>query len=267
VVLGIVRLILFGVETTVTIAVALVASLADAEAKLSYRFSQWWARAALKVCATRVHVDGLEHLDPARPYVFMSNHRSNLDVLALVEALWDFQLRWVAKEELARIPGFGWALRATKHIIINRADHAQAVASLAAAERRMGSGISVVFFPEGTRGGEQMLPFKKGGFVFAIETKTPIVPIAITGTSSILPRGHWLLRHGGDVRVEVQPPIATADLTLADRDALMAAVRASIESGLAGAALVAEPSARPAYDASRHGGRRSGAALPSGVGR
>ena len=266
-VLGIVRLILFGVETAVTIPIVLALSLADAEAKLSYRFAQWWAWTALKFCATRVHVEGLEHLDASRPYVVMTNHRSNLDVLALVEALWNLQLRWVAKEELARIPGFGWALRATKHIIINRKDHAQAVASLAAAERRMSSGISVVFFPEGTRGFGQMLPFKKGGFIFAIETKTPIVPIAITGTARILPKGNWLLRHGGDVRVAVQPPIPTAALTLADRDALMAQVRASIEAGLAGAAPVSEPSAAPAYDAERRDRRTAGPALRSGVGR
>jgi 1-acyl-sn-glycerol-3-phosphate acyltransferase len=269
VVLGIVRLILFGVDTAIAVPAALAASLADSEAKLSYHVAQWWAWAGVKICGSTVHVDGLEHLDPTRSYVFMSNHRSNVDVLALVEALWDFQLRWVAKEELAKIPWFGWALRATKHIIINRADHAQAVASLAAAERRMGTGISVVFFPEGTRGTDQMLPFKKGGFIFAIETKTAIVPIAIIGTDRILPKGHWLCRQGGDVRVSVQPPISTVGLSLDDRDALMAAVRSAIESGLERAAAVPERAAAaktPAFDA-RRPRPLHGAPLPSGARR
>jgi 1-acyl-sn-glycerol-3-phosphate acyltransferase len=165
----------------------------------------------------------------------MSNHRSNFDVLVLITALWDFQLRWVAKEELARIPGFGWALKATKQIFINRRDHAAAVASLERARERVQSGISVVFFPEGTRSEHGMLPFKKGGFVFAIETGTPIVPIGITGTASILPRNGWLVRRGGTVRVVIQPPIPTAHLTVADRDHLLAAVERAIGSCCDGA--------------------------------
>ena len=268
VILGIIRLALFGIDTALWIPAVLLAAPADAEAKASYGIARWWAWLNVRVCGGRVHVEGLDHLDANRSYVFMSNHRSNFDVLALVEALWDFQLRWVAKEELARIPGFGWALRAMKHIIIDRTDHAQAVASLAEATRRMSSGISVVFFPEGTRSATgTMLPFKKGGFVFAIETKTPIVPIAITGTSSILPKGGWLVRHGGDVRVAVQPPISTAALTLEDRDALMLAVRSAIENGVAEAATAPEPAkaSRPRRIRPRHKGPTHGAPLPSGV--
>ena len=73
-----------------------------------------------------------------------------------------------------------------------------------------------------------MLPFKKGGFVFAIETGTPIVPIGISGTASILPRHGWLVRHGGDVTVLVRPPIPTAGLTLDDREALLAETERAI---------------------------------------
>src|SRR6266436_7169532 len=164
VILGILSLIVFGIDTAFWIPAVMLASLADRDARLAYRMAQHWAAFNLKLTGTHVVVDGLEQLDPRQSYVFMSNHRSNLDVLVLVEALWKFQLRWVAKEELFRIPGFGWGLRATKQILVNRADHAQAVASLAAAKQRMHDRISVVFFPEGTRGcGGEMLPFKKGG--------------------------------------------------------------------------------------------------------
>ncbi len=247
-ILGIVRLIVFGIDTALWIPPILLASLADGDARLAFRLAQGWASVNLKVTGTRVAVDGLEQLDPRQSYVFMSNHRSNLDVLALVEALWDFQLRWVAKEELFRIPLFGWALRATKQILVNRADHAQAVASLAAAKQRMHDGISVVFFPEGTRGrGGDMLPFKKGGFVFAIETGATIVPIAITGTASILPRAGWLVRRGGDVRVSICRPIPARAYTIAQRDAVLADVRAAITARLAviDAAASAVPSGVP----------------------
>ncbi len=99
-----------------------------------------------------------------------------------------------------------------------------------------------------------MLPFKKGGFMFAIETATPIVPIAISGTAAILPKGHWLVRRGGDVRVAVRPPIPTERLSVEDRDALMATVRSSIAAGLdeVGAASEAPvASGAPAYGVRR----------------
>ncbi len=229
-ILGAVRLIIFAVDTVLWIPVVLLASLYDRDACLAFRISRWWAWTNLRLVGARVTVEGLEHLDPRTSYVFVSNHRSNLDVLALLVALWDFQLRWVAKEELFRIPLFGWALRALKQVLVNRADHAQALASLAAAKQRMHDGISVVFFPEGTRDGGTMLPFKKGGFVFALETAAPIVPIGISGTERLLPRAAWTVQHGGDVRVAISPPIPTTGLSRDDRDALLAEVRAVIAS-------------------------------------
>lgn len=255
---GVFRLCVFALDTAIAIPLVVLASLADQEAKLAYRVAGLWAWGNLRLCGAELTVTGLEHLDPRRAYVFMSNHRSNLDVLALVVALWDFQLRWVAKEELFRIPFFGWALRASGQILINRADHAQAVASLALAKERIWNGISVVFFPEGTRSHGTMLPFKKGGFVFAIETGTPIVPIGIRGTAGILPRDGWLVRQGGAVSIVVCPPIATDSLTLADRDALLARVEQSIAACVdgpsavpTGAAQPAPPSAAPAVARAR----------------
>jgi 1-acyl-sn-glycerol-3-phosphate acyltransferase len=136
-----------------------------------------------------------------------------------VAALEEFQLRWVAKRELTRIPVFGWALRHTGHIIIDRSDHEQAIASLRAARKQMEEGISVMIFPEGTRGvtGQPLLPFKKGGFMLALETGFPIVPLAIRGSGRILPRGSLTPRRG-HIEVVVGPPIPVAGL---DRDELM----------------------------------------------
>ena len=245
-ILGAVRLIVFGVDTFVTILAAMLASLWDRDARLACRVVQLWAWLNLKLVGAHVTIEGFDHLDPRRSYVFVSNHRSNLDVLALIAALWEFQLRWVAKEELFRIPLFGWGLRATKQILVNRADHAQAVASLARAKKRMHDGISVVFFPEGTRGSAgTMLPFKKGSFVFALETGAPIVPIAISGTERLLPRAAWTVQHGGDVRVAICPPIPTAGRSLDERDALLAEVRAVLERSVERLDGRAVPAAAP----------------------
>jgi len=248
---GMLRLILLVVDTVCFVPVVVVASLADPEAKLGFRIARYWAWLNNRIAGVRLRVAGLEHLDPARSYVFLSNHRSHVDVLALVEALWSYQLRWVTKKELTRVPGFGWALMATRQIVIDRSDHAQALASLAAAKARVRSGISVVFFPEGTRGVGPMRPFKKGGAVFAIETGTPVVPIAIAGTEAILPPAHWLVRRGGVVRVVIHPPVETADLTLDRRDALLERVRATIASSLDDGPDLWSPAAAPQ---AAHGG-------------
>ena len=106
------------------------------------------------------------------------------------------------------MPFFGWAMWATKHITINRADRLAAVKSLARAEERLAAGISIVIFPEGTRSHDgKMLRFKKGGFLLAVQSRTPVVPVAIKGSSRILPVGGWRLR-SGVVDVFVDKPIA-----------------------------------------------------------
>ena len=78
-----------------------------------------------------------------------------------------------------------------------------------------------------------MLPFKKGGFVFAIETGATIVPIAISGTASILPRASWIPRDGGDVRVSICRPIPARTYAIEQRDVFLADVRAAIAARLA----------------------------------
>jgi 1-acyl-sn-glycerol-3-phosphate acyltransferase len=202
---------------TVVLAPIIVA-IAAFDQRAAYRLCQFWARLNLLAFGLRVHMRQLASLNPDSPFVFMSNHRSQIDILAVIDALHDFQLRWVAKKELTRVPVFGWALRHTGHIIIDRSNTQQAVASLRAARTQMSEGISVVIFPEGTRSVDQeLLPFKKGGFMLALETGFPIVPMVVCGSRELLPRGSWRLR-GGDIEVIVGEPIAVTGL---DRDELM----------------------------------------------
>jgi 1-acyl-sn-glycerol-3-phosphate acyltransferase len=208
----------------------IVVAVATFDQRASYRVCQLWVRINLLTCGVRVHVQRLGTLDPRRAYVFMSNHMSQYDILAVVAALEEFQLRWVAKKELTRIPIFGWALKHSGHIVIDRSNHEQAVASLRAARKQMEEGISVMIFPEGTRGaaGQPLLPFKKGGFMLALETGFPIVPLAIRGSGRILPRGSLSPRRG-DIEVVVGPPIPVTGL---DRDEIMRRVRDFLSSNV-----------------------------------
>jgi 1-acyl-sn-glycerol-3-phosphate acyltransferase len=169
--------------------------------------SRLWARTIVKIAGVRLKVRGLDRLDPRRHYIFIANHQSYLDIPVLAQSLPRFQLRWIAKKELGYIPFFGWALWAGGHILVERSDRASALASFRKAKERIAKGVSVVIFAEGTRGsGGRLLPFKRGGFLLAAQTKTPIVPVTINGSWTVLPRQDWRLK-SGEIEVIVDEPI------------------------------------------------------------
>ena len=216
------KLLLVALHTVVLAPVVVAVALFDQRA--AYRICQLWVRLNLLIYGVRVRTTRLAPLEPSAAYVFMSNHRSQLDILAVITALFDLQLRWVAKVELTRVPVFGWALKHSGHVIIDRRNHMQAIASLRAARAKMMEGVSVMIFPEGTRGtlDGPLLPFKKGGFMLALETGFPVVPIAVRGSGELLPRGSWQPA-SGEIEVVIGAPIPVAG---ADRDELVERVRA-----------------------------------------
>jgi 1-acyl-sn-glycerol-3-phosphate acyltransferase len=218
---------LLGIALNTALLAPCVVAAAAVDGRWGYRLSRLWVRINLLLTGVRVHARRESLLDAHAPYVFMSNHQSLFDVLAVVAALPEFQLRWVAKKELTRIPVFGWALRHSDHIIIDRSNHVQAMTSLRAAVEQMRRGLSVIIFPEGTRGPGDgtLLPFKKGGFVLAQEAAIPIVPIVVQGSPEVLSRRGWQI-HGGDIDVLVGTPIPVAGL---ERDELMQRVREHLE--------------------------------------
>jgi 1-acyl-sn-glycerol-3-phosphate acyltransferase len=237
VLLSALKLVLVAIHTAVLAPVVVAVALFDQRA--AYRICQLWVRLNLLIYALRVRTTRLAPLDPSAAYVFMSNHRSQFDILAVITALVDFQLRWVAKVELTRVPVFGWALKHSGHVIIDRSNHMQAIASLRAARAQMLEGVSVTIFPEGTRSGadQDLLPFKKGGFMLALETGFPVVPIAVLGSAELLPRGSWQPA-SGEIEVVVGAPIPVAGM---ERDALIERVRAFMEAQLGARAGTAGP--------------------------
>jgi 1-acyl-sn-glycerol-3-phosphate acyltransferase len=207
-----------------------VLGLFDPKGKIVYSLGRFWSWAILKIGGVHLTVRGLDHLDSSRPYIFMANHRSNIDIPVLVQSLPKFQLRWVAKRELLFVPFFGWALWASKHILVDRSTRSHAMASLKKAKERIAGGLSVVFFPEGTRSRDgELLPFKRGGFLLAIRTQTPIVPVTLHGSGNILPRGDWRIRTG-KIEVIVSDPVPTDEFHAGDLRSLMTHVRQMILS-------------------------------------
>ncbi|MCU0593263.1 MAG: 1-acyl-sn-glycerol-3-phosphate acyltransferase [Desulfobacterales bacterium] len=198
----------------------IVLSLSTATARGVHNVAQSWGRSILWVSGVRVRVVGAERMDPAAAVICMSNHQSNFDIPVLLGYL-PVPFRWLAKAELFKIPVFGRAMRGAGYIPIDRSDRPAAIASLRQAAAAIRGGVSVVIFPEGTRSPDGTLkPFKKGGFVMAIEAGVPIVPVALRGTFDIMPKNRLLIRPR-DVTLTIGAPIATTGYGLHSKEVLM----------------------------------------------
>ncbi|MGE0396648.1 MAG: lysophospholipid acyltransferase family protein [Kofleriaceae bacterium] len=170
--------------------------------------TRWFGRRVVELLDVRLHASGAERVPPGRAYVYMSNHQSHLDIPMLYATLPSPTIRMLGKKELFQIPLWGRGLRAAEFIEVDRSNHAAAVKSIEYAKRLVRDGVSIYLAPEGTRSRDGKVgPLKKGGFHLAIETGTPIVPVAIRGTIDILPRGARSARLGRDVSVTIGAPI------------------------------------------------------------
>jgi len=196
-----------------------------------HNYARFWGWLGLRLAGVRLTVDGIDQLAGAGPVIYMGNHQSNFDILALFAGL-PGQFRWIAKEELFRIPLFGYSMKRCGYIPINRDDRRKALQSMRAAAERIAAGTSVMIFPEGTRSPDgSLLPFKKGGFSLAKQAGVPIVPLAITGSREINPKGSRRI-FGGHIHVTIFPPLDSS----AELDQLMEQVRAPIAATLDAAA-------------------------------
>ncbi|MGV8074268.1 MAG: lysophospholipid acyltransferase family protein [Syntrophobacteraceae bacterium] len=193
---------------------------------------RFWAKVNLWAAGVTVHAEGLENIEPNRSYVYAANHQSFFDIPAAYAAL-PVQFRWLAKKELFGIFIFGPAMSATGAIPIDRGDSRKAFESLNEAAAKVQSGTSVFIFPEGTRSSDgRLLDFKTGGFILAIKSQQPILPVSISGSYKVMSKkGGWVL-NPGVIRVTVGKPIATIGLKTKDRDAVMSLLREAIRKNL-----------------------------------
>jgi 1-acyl-sn-glycerol-3-phosphate acyltransferase len=164
--------------------------------------------------------------DPRNPYVVVSNHESFADILLISHLPWE--MKWLSKAELFRIPIMGWMMWLAGDIPVKRGFGPSAVEAMERCRRILRERVSVMIFPEGTRSRTaELLPFKDGAFRLAVEAGVPILPLAVSGTRTALPKHDWRFgRSVGEVRV--LEPVDTAGLTLEDIPALKARVRAMI---------------------------------------
>jgi 1-acyl-sn-glycerol-3-phosphate acyltransferase len=191
-----------------------------------------WSRLVLRSGGVSTRATYDSSLDPGRACVYAANHQSQFDIPALVVTM-PSDFRMVAKRSLLYVPVFGWALWLAGFIFIDRSNREQAIQSLKRAARRLRQGTSIVVFAEGTRSREgNLLPFKRGGFVMAIEAGVPVVPVTIRGGREILPKGSLRVRPGR-IDVHFGAPVDTRAYDYENRDALIARVRQAIADVLA----------------------------------
>ena len=174
----------------------------------------------------QVEVGGIDPATLRHPYVVVSNHQSLADIPVISRLPWE--MKWVGKAELFRLPVMGWLMRLAADIPVDRTDAASRASVLLRAQDKIDHGVSVMFFPEGTRSRDGRLKtFYDGAFLLAIEAGVPVLPLAIDGTMDALPKHGWQFGRA-DVRLDVLAPIPTGGLTEADVPALRDRVRETI---------------------------------------
>ncbi|MCX6544543.1 MAG: lysophospholipid acyltransferase family protein [Acidobacteria bacterium] len=191
------------------------------------------AMTARQIFGIRVTVEGLDHVRADRPSVYCINHRSHVDMIVFELILPNCpKLRALYKAELNRIPVLGMVLRTAGFVPVERTRRDRAIEAVDLAVEHLKAGESFLLAPEGTRSRtDQMLPFKKGGFVMAIKAQVPVVPIAIIGSDRAMPRGRFYATPGR-VLVRIGEPVPTTGLGFEDRDRLAADVRRRMEKML-----------------------------------
>ena len=202
---------------------SLLSSFFDRDGRMQHWFAVHWAKMILKTAGVRVHIEGLEHIDPAQPAVYAANHLSALDIPVLYANL-PVQFRILAKRELFGYPFLGWHLKRSGQIPIDQGDARASLRSLNHASSSLRNGMPLVIFPEGGRSPSgQMRDFMGGAFYMAIKAQAPVVPIVLVGTYELLPMNSYHLRPGR-VEMVIGEPIPTTGMVPRKMDELAARV-------------------------------------------
>ncbi len=207
-------------STMISALSATILGFFDPYSRLSNASLRFWGRSVIWMAGAKIVVDGLENIDPTQPYVYLANHQSAYDIVALISVI-PGTARFVAKMELFKIPLLAMGMRMSGMLPIDRGNSSEARKMLDKAIDTIKAGCSVIIFPEGTRfhTGKVNI-FKKGGFMLALKGGIPIAPTVINGTQNIV-RGPLRLIYGGTIKISFLPTVPTHTLTANDRNTLV----------------------------------------------
>ena len=184
------------IDTIIFSTLAIITGFFNPYSKVSDWVIKTWARLILWISGVKLIIEGLENVKRDKPYIFVANHIGSYDILTTVIAI-PQTARFIAKTELFKIPLLAQGMRMTGMLEIDRGNSEKAKNTLAKAISTIKDGCSVIIFPEGTRSRTgEIQPFKKGGFILAINGMIPIMPTSISGTRHIYPKGGKILKPG-----------------------------------------------------------------------
>jgi 1-acyl-sn-glycerol-3-phosphate acyltransferase len=192
-----------------------------------FRAGHVGVRLGLALSGIRMGVEGHEHLQRNRAAVYAVNHTSNVEPPIIFDVLSPLfpRLKILYKAELRKLPVLVRAFDLAGFIPLQRGNRDQSLPAIERAAAALRNGDSFLIFPEGTRSRTgELLPFKKGGVIMAIQAQAPIVPVAILGARNAMKKGSLWIRPV-TVSVRLGPPFETAGLTIDDRDLAVTAVR------------------------------------------
>lgn len=204
-------------------------TLVSGDIRLLYRMFMIGAAGGVRLAGVRIETVGLEGLDANRSYIFMANHVSNLDPPVMIPLI-PKRTSVMVKKELFRVPILSRAMRLGSLVPVDRGNRDAGIEAVRAAKQVIQQGLNMLIYVEGHRSFDgKLLPFKKGPFYLAMECGVPVVPVTITGTHYLMPKGRFAIKPG-TATVIFHPPLEPQDF--GSREHLMEAVRTSIECGL-----------------------------------
>jgi 1-acyl-sn-glycerol-3-phosphate acyltransferase len=204
-------------------------ALITGDVRVLYKTCMWGALTGVKLSGVRVQTVGLEKVDPAGTYIFMSNHVSNIDPPLMIPLI-PRRTSIMAKQELFKYPLLRTIMRVGRVVPVDRGHREAGIAAVKEASKVIHEGISMTIYVEGGRSLDGKLrPFKKGPFYLAMECNVPVIPVTISGTYYVMPKGRFAIKPGL-VQLIFHDPIQPQDF--GSRETLMEKVRAAIDSGL-----------------------------------
>jgi len=179
----------------------------------------------------KLSLEGREKIPWKRNVVLVSNHRSQVDILALYKLRRPF--KWTSKAENFKLPFIGMVLSLTNSIKIRRESMRSGSQFISQAEAELKKGSSILLFPEGTRAkSNTMRPFKEGAFLLAKRTGSPIIPVVLAGSENTFPLGSLVMMGKANIRIRVLDEIPVETVDSMEVKALMELVRERMEAGL-----------------------------------
>ena len=209
-----------------------ISGIFSSTGKLSFKFCQAWVWIGKTIALVRIEVIKNEKVDATQSYIIISNHQSLYDIPAMMLKV-GLPFRWVIKKTFKKVPMFGWALYLAKHVFIDRSNPRTSLREMDAALSSLPKGVSVAVFAEGTRSDDGVVrEFKSGGFLMAVRSGLPILPVTINGSWRVMPNKSSMSFNPGRIQVVIGDPIDTSGYTRKNMKELIEKTRNQVIANL-----------------------------------